>query len=142
MKKYRPKKAWVLLSFFSIISFVGIFFIDGWKRYVMLIACIVMIVGLFYTFTSWFKITEDRIVIRQWVQSSNKAFESYFKIKTIMFTDISTLDIRDKGRGIAIGLKNGDEIYMIIAGYFNRSSIIAQVYEVKKKVYEMKKQLY
>ena len=142
MKKYRPKKIWVVLSVLFIIFFIAEFVIDSWQRYAAMIGCIAALVGLFITLKYWFEITEDKIVIRQWVQSSNKAYESHFKIKTIMIADINNLDVCNKGTVIAINLKNGDEIYFSISGYYNRSSIIAQVYEVKKKVYKMKKQLY
>ena len=134
-KKYRPFKAWLILVLsVSMFVFLALFLLDGWQKILILTVSGVLIAVMFFLFSYYFQVTEDRILLRHGVSSSNKQLQSYFQTKTILITEINTIDLIDSGQSIAISLKNGNSICFSIGGYFNRTEIIKLIYDIKKQI--------
>ena len=136
-KKYRPIKAWIFLStFFGIIFLSSLVIMDGWKKYAVLFCSFILLGALIISFTYWFEVKENQIVIRHALSSFNKQYRSSFKTRTIMINDISSIEIRDSGKTVIINLKNTNSLALNIGGHFNRSEIIQLMNEVNQQVKE------
>ena len=135
-KKYRPVKLWLLLGGLLLIGVPSFcFFEPGWEKWLGLFSCAGLFFGLIICFTYWFEVKEDRIIIRHGLSSFNKKYISSFKTRTIMICDIQSMDLWDFGKAIVICLKDGNDIYFPIGGYFHHAEIVRLVYEVKKQIY-------
>lgn len=134
-KIYRPIKLWLTLLVAIIFSIVLILILSGWKQIVSIIILSGLLIFMPVLLTYYFKITNDSIIIRHGLSSYSKKYRSSFKTRIILIDEINGLDVRDSGRAIVINLKNGNEIYFPIGGYFNRNEIVRLVYDVKKQIY-------
>lgn len=133
-KKYRPIKLWIILLLITLIVPLSLIFVEGWKKYVILMCGIVSILGLFMCLSYFFEVKEDRILIRHGLSSFNRQYRLNFKTRIIMIKDINSIDIRDNGKTIIFGLKGEIEIYFQIGGYFNKNEIINLFCDVKKQI--------
>ncbi|MCH5172522.1 MAG: hypothetical protein J1F31_06825 [Erysipelotrichales bacterium] len=98
-KKYRPVKLWlILISFVILFAFFGIFLLNGWRQIVMLISVGLIAISMALTFTYYFEIKDDRVIIRHGLSSFNKKYRSSFKTRIILINEINSLDLSDGGK--------------------------------------------
>lgn len=134
-KKYRPVKLWIILiSCIILFAFLGIFLLDGWEQIIMLIGVGLITIGMALTFTYYFEVKADRIIIRHGLSSFNKKYRSSFKTRIILINEINSIDLSDWEKAIVINLKDANSIYFPISGYFHHSEIVKLVYDIKKQL--------
>lgn len=133
-KKYRPVKLWLILGGIILLIFPCVPFFPGWKKVVSIIGLIIIFFALVFAFTYCFEVTDRSIIIKHRVSSSNKKYRSPFikaKVIEIKIEDISNIGICNDH--IVITLKDYDEIFLSIGGYFHRSELVQLVQEIKKQ---------
>lgn len=133
-KKYRPFKLWIILIAAVLLGIIATVAFNGWLKILVLVCTSALFLVLILCLTYWFEVKEDRIIIRHGISSYDKQYRSNFKTRTILFENIACIDLRNSGRDVVIGLKDGKAILFTISGYSHRNEIVKLVYEIKKQI--------
>ena len=127
MKKFRPIKLWIMLLGVSIVGITfGVFFMDGWKRFIVLICSGIIFLFFIFTLSCFIQVKDDQIIIRHGLSSFNNSYQFNFKTRHILYIDIHNISINYTNKYVIITLNDGNNIMLSLRGYYSAYKILSQ----------------